>query len=142
MRSSSSPGILFLVIAVVGGGFTLERVQVPTVPKWSRIASGALGAVFLGGFFIAALSDDDPPEATPATAASVAPTTSQPPASDAAVELGGLVEIYSLDAAVTGGDIELNEFRVLAPPTHHRRAATGSLSSSRFKRDAGDDHIC
>ena len=26
-------GILFLAIAIVGGGFTLERIQVPPVPS-------------------------------------------------------------------------------------------------------------
>jgi len=39
-------GILFLLIAVVGGGFVIKEVQIPRVPKWARIISGFLGLIF------------------------------------------------------------------------------------------------
>ena len=31
-------GVLFLLIAVVGGGFTIERLQIPKVPGSARVA--------------------------------------------------------------------------------------------------------
>lgn len=39
-------GGLFLLIAIVGGGFTAKELTVPKVPTWARIASGIVG-VFL-----------------------------------------------------------------------------------------------
>jgi hypothetical protein len=40
-------GGLFLLIAVVGGGFTAKELTIPTVPKWARMASGILGGLLL-----------------------------------------------------------------------------------------------
>jgi len=39
-------GILFLLIAIVGGGFVIKEIQIPRVPKWPRIISGFLGLIF------------------------------------------------------------------------------------------------
>lgn len=39
-------GIIFLLIAVVGGGFVIKEIQIPRVPKWTRIISGFLGLIF------------------------------------------------------------------------------------------------
>ena len=102
-------GVLFLAIAIVGGGFTLERIQVPTVPRWSRIASGALGALFLGIFFYL-LQSDETPEETQATG------SSETPESDVTIESGGSIELNDYDGSnPTEDDIELTEFRVLSP---------------------------
>jgi hypothetical protein len=38
--------ILFLLIAVVGGGFTLKEVSMPAVPKWARVIAALLGVLF------------------------------------------------------------------------------------------------
>jgi hypothetical protein len=81
-------GVLFLLIAVVGGGFTIERMQIPPVPRWSRIAAGVLGVAFLAGFLVSSLhsAQQEPGRA----AADVAPTqtTSSPtPGGTQTVEL-------------------------------------------------------
>ncbi len=39
--------ILFILIAVVGGGFIIKELQFPSVPTWARIVSGFLGLIFL-----------------------------------------------------------------------------------------------
>lgn len=39
-------GIIFLLIAVVGGGFVIEKLKIPRVPPWARIISGFLGLIF------------------------------------------------------------------------------------------------
>lgn len=44
--------ILFILIAVVGGGFVIKEVQIPRVPKWARIISGFLGLIFFVLFII------------------------------------------------------------------------------------------
>ena len=45
--SSDTIGLLaasvFLLIAVVGGGFTIKELSVPTVPTWARVVAGVLG---------------------------------------------------------------------------------------------------
>jgi hypothetical protein len=41
-------GVVFLLIAVVGGGFEIKEIKIPVVPKWARIVSGLLGAIFCG----------------------------------------------------------------------------------------------
>jgi hypothetical protein len=40
-------GVLFLLMAIVGGGFTAREVTVPPLPRWARIVSAVLGIAFL-----------------------------------------------------------------------------------------------
>jgi len=40
-------GVLFLLIAVVGGGFTVKELQIPRVPMPARVTSGVLGIAFI-----------------------------------------------------------------------------------------------
>ena len=50
-------GLLFLLIAVVGGGFTIREIIMPGVPRWGRLASlgssllrvGEVDVEFAGG---------------------------------------------------------------------------------------------
>lgn len=44
-------GILFILIGVVGGGFTLKEISIPRVPAWARAVSMAIGLIFVGVFF-------------------------------------------------------------------------------------------
>lgn len=45
-------GILFLLIAVVGGGFTVRELIIPAVPKWARVSSTVIGVLFSLPFFL------------------------------------------------------------------------------------------
>jgi hypothetical protein len=57
-------GLLFLLIAIVGGGFSAKEVMIPGVPRWARIASLALGLALVVPYFSQALRSDKarPPE--------------------------------------------------------------------------------
>lgn len=44
-------GILFILIAVVGGGFTIKEVMIPKVPGWARISALVVGILFVFPFF-------------------------------------------------------------------------------------------
>lgn len=44
-------GILFLLIAVIGGGFSVKEVKIPRVAVWARIVSAGLGCFFIGFYF-------------------------------------------------------------------------------------------
>ena len=69
-------GLLFLLIAIVGGGFSAKEVMIPGVPRWARIASLAVGMALVVPYFAQALSSDqtkspdtgNPPELKPAPA--------------------------------------------------------------------------
>lgn len=43
---SLSAAILFFLIAVVGGGFTLKELSIPVVPTWARATAAMLGVLF------------------------------------------------------------------------------------------------
>ena len=110
-------GILFLAIAIVGGGFTLERIQVPPVPSWSRIASGVLGALFVGTFFYVMLTETDPdPEVPPGSVPAAGAETPAPDTGD--TDVGGPAVYADVTGSVpAGGDIPLalTRFKVTNP---------------------------
>jgi hypothetical protein len=57
-------GLLFLLIAIIGGGFSAREVMIPGVPRWGRIASLAVGLALVVPYFSQALRSDKttPPE--------------------------------------------------------------------------------
>lgn len=61
--SSDTIGLLaasvFLLIAVVGGGFTVKELSVPTVPTWARVVAGVLGVLFAVPFALNLVDSDD-----------------------------------------------------------------------------------
>lgn len=48
-------GILFLLVAIVGGGFAIREISLPKVPNWARVASGVFGLVLLLPFVLTTL---------------------------------------------------------------------------------------
>jgi|LGOV01.1.fsa_nt_gb hypothetical protein len=52
-------GIIFILIAIVGGGFEIGGIKIPTVAKWARIVSGFLGVVFCGLFIIITINSNN-----------------------------------------------------------------------------------
>jgi hypothetical protein len=60
-------GILFVLVAIVGGGFAIREIVLPKVPRWARAASGVFGILLLLPFMLALLhggTTGDPPVAT------------------------------------------------------------------------------
>lgn len=45
-------GILFVLVAIVGGGFAIREISVPTVPHWARVASAVFGILLLLPFLL------------------------------------------------------------------------------------------
>ncbi|MEV7098639.1 hypothetical protein AB0M80_37975 [Amycolatopsis sp. NPDC051045] len=43
-------GILFLLTAIVGGGFTIREIALPRVPRWARAVSAVCGILLLVPF--------------------------------------------------------------------------------------------
>jgi hypothetical protein len=59
-------GILFVLVAIVGGGFAIREIVLPKVPRWARAASGVFGILLLLPFMLALLhggTTGDPPVA-------------------------------------------------------------------------------
>lgn len=54
-------GILFILIAVVGGGFAIREVRIPRVPGWARVGSLLIGLAFVAPFFYARLAEPPGP---------------------------------------------------------------------------------
>jgi len=58
-------GSLFILIAVVGGGFQIREINIPRVPAWARVISLILGLAFVGpylyGRFVPAPEDTPGP---------------------------------------------------------------------------------
>jgi hypothetical protein len=50
--------VLFLLIAVVGGGFTIKELSIPKVPNAARIAAGLLGVLFAVPFVLGQTGPD------------------------------------------------------------------------------------
>ncbi|WP_107773689.1 hypothetical protein [Nocardioides sediminis] len=77
-------GSLFLLIAIVGGGFSVERAQIPQVPTWARVVSSVIGASFLAFFAYATLGGSGVTpvvdRATDSVVERQAPTEARPPA--------------------------------------------------------------
>ena len=49
--------LLFLLIALVGGGFTIKELSMPSVPGWARIVAALLGVFFAAAFLGFASAD-------------------------------------------------------------------------------------
>jgi hypothetical protein len=45
-------GILFVLVAIVGGGFAIREIVLPKVPRWARAASGVFGILLLLPFML------------------------------------------------------------------------------------------
>jgi hypothetical protein len=49
-------GVLFLLLAIIGGGFSAREFTFPSIPKWARVVSGILGLAFILLFILLTLS--------------------------------------------------------------------------------------
>jgi hypothetical protein len=118
-------GLLFLLIAIVGGGFSAKEVVIPRVPAWGRMASLLLGAALVLPYFLMP-GDDDGPRTNVASAAAPA------------VARVGESEIYSDAEGSTSPDgIEVSG---LIATGVNRDPAAGDRVRIRFSlRNAGSE---
>ena len=102
-------GLLFLLIAVVGGGFTAKEIAIPGVPGWGRVASLAVGVALVVPYFTEALRSDAAPLPGVRTSASIGHAAAAPGGSlhdargETAVSPEGL-EVSGLLATSDGAD--------------------------------------
>lgn len=50
-------GMLFLLVAIVGGGFAIREISMPKVPHWARVACGVFGLLLLVPFALSLLRE-------------------------------------------------------------------------------------
>lgn len=123
-------GLLFLLIAVVGGGFTAKEIVIPGVPGWGRIASLAVGVALVVPYFSEALRSD----AAPLPQASVAATID-----DSAATSGSIVHDARGRSDVSRDGLEVSG---LIATTDGARAAVGDSVQVAFTlRNAGAEAI-
>ena len=58
-------GSVFILIAIIGGEFTVKELNVPTVSKAGRIVSGIVGVLFISMSILMALIPSFPVESSP-----------------------------------------------------------------------------
>jgi hypothetical protein len=78
-------GLVFLFVAVVGGGITAKEVTLPTVPIWGRVSAAVIGLALVGlGLLVPVLTL--PTGASPDSAHSCRHPRNLPNVSDARTE--------------------------------------------------------
>lgn len=60
-------GILFVLVAIVGGGFTIRELVMPRVSHWARAVSAVFGLLLLVPFLLTLLNGQLDRDARPAT---------------------------------------------------------------------------
>lgn len=92
-------GLLFLLIAIVGGGFTAREIIMPRVPLWARAASLIVGVALVVPYFAAdpsptplgdAAAHTAPPRASAAPQEGVVHEDSERDVSEDGIEVSGL----------------------------------------------------
>jgi hypothetical protein len=92
-------GILFMLVAIVGGGFVIREIAMPRVPHWARVASGVVGLLLLLPFMLALLRGGESGVAIPSA-------NSSPKLPSPARTAGG-IEVDA-EPAISGDRIELS----------------------------------
>jgi hypothetical protein len=97
-------GILFMLVAIVGGGFVIREIAMPRVPHWARVASGVVGLLLLLPFMLALLRGGESGDATPS--ANSSPQLPSPERTEGGIEVdakpaisGDRIELRGLAAA-------------------------------------------
>jgi hypothetical protein len=137
-------GVLFILIAVVGGGFTVREIKIPKVPGWARLVSLVVGLAFIGPFLYAGVvRGPAPPErAADADGASVIYADNEPDRSRHGLMLTQLV-VRAPNAPPRVGDAITVEFalkNVGAQPITFSESFVAARSPADENRDFGYGH--
>ncbi|HEY2764052.1 MAG TPA: hypothetical protein VGJ13_08590 [Pseudonocardiaceae bacterium] len=112
-------GILFLLVAIVGGGFAIREIALPKVPKWARVASGVFGILLLLPFMLTTLQEgvagyatppagNDLDHQPPGRASSGIEIDTEPATTDDQIRLMGLAASVRNDPPRVGDTITVN----------------------------------
>ncbi len=66
-------GLLFILIAIIGGGFSIKEITIPKIPKWMRVLSFLVGLGLIYISFFSPIPPSQPPQPTQS------PQPTQPP---------------------------------------------------------------
>jgi hypothetical protein len=117
-------GLLFLLIAIVGGGFTIKEISMPGVPRWARIASLLVGVALVVPYFASALGEGSGVNAAQRTrAATPTPAAGSP--------RGSQPRIFEDSAPHTSQD-EIEVSGLLATGEHGDPVSVGDRIAIRF----------
>jgi hypothetical protein len=144
--------LLFLLLAIVGGGFTIKEIHMPRIPVWARAASLVVGVVLVVPFVLSAAHSG----AGSASAAA-------PPRPDSPIASGEVViytdpasavsehEIQASDLLATGehkpvrvGDrirIQFSLKNVGVNPVTLQETFIGARNPDRTNKDFGEDNV-
>jgi hypothetical protein len=120
-------GLLFLLIAIVGGGFTVREIIMPGVSPWARAAALVVGVLVVPYF-----ATDPSPSPTRAAAAD-----SPPPSADTAPREGVVHEDGERDVSQDG--IEVSGLR--ASGEHPKPAAGDRIRIQFLLRNVGSSAV-
>jgi hypothetical protein len=94
-------GILFVLVAIVGGGFTLRELVMPRVPHWARVASAVFGLLLLLPFVLTVVNGQIDKDARPVSDSG----SDQPPPRQ---QGSGGIELDT-EPATTGDNIRITD---------------------------------
>lgn len=117
-------GSVFILIAIIGGGFTVKELKIPTVPKTGRIISGIVGALFISISLLMVVVPSLPTGRSPGERS---PNASTPHRDEAAVISG---PYSSLDCGASLRQVARSA-RAAASNLSQNSAAAAALAASR-----------
>ena len=88
-------GAIFFLIGILGGGFEISAIKIPSVGKYIRVISGAIGLIFMGIAVWLYIFPQVPPQPT------AIPTVSSEPAAIAVAPPTATIQPGETSAPVT-----------------------------------------
>ncbi|MGH8903202.1 MAG: hypothetical protein ACRDYA_16420 [Egibacteraceae bacterium] len=119
-------GLLFLLIAVVGGGFTVRELIIPVVPKWARLSAALVGLLFSLPFLVSVMDAAPRPNADNSRSLDVSGAAPSAPAQEGRAQEGRAQEVRTPEVR-TQGQIVFPEFG--ATVTEDSIDAAGTVSN-------------
>jgi hypothetical protein len=108
-------GLLFLLLAIVGGGFTVKEIIMPRVPIWARLVCLLVGAVLVVPYFLGTVGSAQSgvtvaaaePRPAPPAGQTVLFSEAESTVSADGIEVSGLLATAERKPPVVGDRIEI-----------------------------------
>jgi hypothetical protein len=108
-------GLLFLLLAIVGGGFTVKEIIMPRVPTWTRVVCLLVGALLVVPYFLGTAGSaqrgltvaGSAPRAAPPAGQTVLFSEEESTVSTDGIEVSGLLAAGERKPPVVGDRIEI-----------------------------------
>jgi hypothetical protein len=144
-------GMLFLLVAIVGGGFAIREISMPRVPHWARVACGVFGLLLLIPFALSLLregatgSTTAPPSAefTPSQGSSAGIEVDAEPSTSAdQIQLSGLSVTVRNDPPRVGDTVTVSYAltNLGSAPARFEYSFVGARDAADENKDAEDEN--